>query len=172
MIKRNDSAQDFVDPFLVNDYIKEASWIMFNRKMLNLNTEEDTDVVNLNERSAIATTFTNAIFPRLDLNSCKMMLSYLKNTWPDITIPERFRLSIKNNIKFLNLPVYMEKETCMQIDDKLVLDDVADAVCVATSKLKLASSILFQNKTINIIENLKSCKNLLLIGTRFFFLLP
>ena len=160
MIKRNDSKQDSVDPFLISNYIREASCLIFNNKTQN-NPSYKTD---LNEKNAIATTFSNAVFPRLDLNSSKMMLSFLKNVWPDVIIPERFRLSVKNNVKLLNLPLFMEKETCMQIDDKTMLNEMTDAVLIATTKLKLASSVLFQSKAVSVIENLKSFKNLLLIG--------
>ena len=59
----------------------------------------------------------------------------------------------------LNLPVYYEKEAAMQIEDKISIDDLADAVSLATQKLKLASSILFQSKAVNLIENLVSYKN-------------
>ena len=59
----------------------------------------------------------------------------------------------------LNLSVYYEKEAAMQIEDKISIDDLADAVSLATQKLKLASSILFQSKAVNLIENLVSYKN-------------
>jgi hypothetical protein len=165
MIKRNDSKQDTIDPFLISNYIREASCFLFNNKIQNHESFKG-DSFNLNERNAIAITFANAIFPRLGLNSSKMMLSFLKNVWPDVIIPERFRLSVKNNVKFLNLPLYMEKETCMQLEDKTVLTEMTDAVFIATTKLKLASSVLFQSKAVSVIENLKSFKNLLLIGKK------
>lgn len=165
MIMRNDSKQDSIDPFLISNYIREASCMIYNKKLQNHQHFKN----DLNERNAIANTFANAIFPRLDLNSSKMMLSFLKNVWPDVVIPERFRLSVKNNVKLLNLPLFMEKETCMQIEDKTVLSEFTDAVFIATSKLRLASSVLFQSKAVNVIENLKSFKNLLLIGKKFIF---
>ena len=59
----------------------------------------------------------------------------------------------------LNLSVYYEKEAAMQIEDKISIDDLADAVSLATQKLKLASSILFQSKAVKLIENLVSYKN-------------
>ena len=54
----------------------------------------------------------------------------------------------------------IEKETAMQIEDKVVLNNLPDAISVATQKQKLAPSVMFQTKTANIIENLNSFKNL------------
>lgn len=53
----------------------------------------------------------------------------------------------------------MDKETAMQIEDKIVLNSLPDSVVVATSRLKLTPSILFQTKCVNLIENLLKCKN-------------
>ena len=51
----------------------------------------------------------------------------------------------------------------IQKNDRMVLNDIADAVSVATFKLKLASSVLFQTRAVNIIEHLLSYKNVILI---------
>lgn len=47
----------------------------------------------------------------------------------------------------------------MQIEDKIKLNNIPDAVDLATNKLKLTPSILFQIKVVCIIENLLSYKN-------------
>ena len=59
----------------------------------------------------------------------------------------------------LNLPVWVEKETAMQIEDKNVLNSLSDSVLVATSRLNLAPSILFQIKCMNLLEDLIKIKN-------------
>ena len=61
----------------------------------------------------------------------------------------------------LNAPVIMENDTTMQIDDKLPLLDISDAVLVATNKLNLSPTILFQSKVLSIVENLKRYKNVI-----------
>ena len=61
----------------------------------------------------------------------------------------------------LNLPLAVDKETAMHIEDKIVHNDIADAVSVATQKLKLAPSIVFQSKAVNLIEKIHSCKNVI-----------
>jgi hypothetical protein len=61
----------------------------------------------------------------------------------------------------LNAPIIIEKDAAMQIDDKLPLKDVTDAVSVATYKLNLAPTILFQSKVLTIVENLKRYKNVI-----------
>jgi hypothetical protein len=61
----------------------------------------------------------------------------------------------------LNAPVIMENDTTMQIDDKLPLIDISDAVLVATNKLNLSPTILFQSKVLSIVENLKRYKNVI-----------
>jgi hypothetical protein len=55
----------------------------------------------------------------------------------------------------------MENDTTMQIDDKLPLIDISDAVLVATNKLNLSPTILFQSKVLSIVENLKRYKNVI-----------
>ena len=57
------------------------------------------------------------------------------------------------------MPLAVDKETAMHIEDKIILNDIADAVNVATQKLKLASSVVFQSKAVNLIEKIYSCKN-------------
>jgi hypothetical protein len=47
----------------------------------------------------------------------------------------------------------------MQIEDKNVLNSLSDSVLVATSRLNLAPSILFQIKCMNILEDLIKIKN-------------
>lgn len=59
----------------------------------------------------------------------------------------------------MNLPVWAENETAMQVEDKHFLNSLIDSVLVATAKLKLAPSILFQMKCINLVENLIKNKN-------------
>ena len=54
-----------------------------------------------------------------------------------------------------------EKETEMQIEDKIVLNNIEDAVCLSTFQLKLAPSVLFQAKAVNLIENINSHKNVI-----------
>ena len=66
----------------------------------------------------------------------------------------------------LNLPIFFEKETAMQIEDKIKLNSIPDAVLLATNKLKLAPSILFQTKAVFIIENLLAYKN---VRIKLFF---
>ncbi len=61
----------------------------------------------------------------------------------------------------LNLPTNIDKETAIQIEDKTVLNDIADAVSVATHRLKLASSILFQTRAVNILELILNHKNVI-----------
>ena len=61
----------------------------------------------------------------------------------------------------LNIPIIIEKEAAMQIDDNLPLINISDAVSVATYKLNLAHSILFQSKVLSIIESLKKHKNVI-----------
>lgn len=63
----------------------------------------------------------------------------------------------------LNLPIFADKETAMQIEDKTKLGCIPDAVIISTNKLRLAPSVLFQTKAVSIIENLLSYKNVLLI---------
>lgn len=62
-------------------------------------------------------------------------------------------------MNFLNLPIFFEKETAMQIEDKIKLNSIPDAVVLATNKLKLAPSVLFQTKVVCIIESLFNFKN-------------
>ncbi len=59
----------------------------------------------------------------------------------------------------LNLAVYYEKEAAMQIEDKISIDDLADAVSLATQKLKVGPSILFQSLAVILIVYLVSYKN-------------
>ena len=47
----------------------------------------------------------------------------------------------------------------MQIEDKNVLNSLSDSVLVATSRLNLAPSILFQIKCMNLLEDLIKIKN-------------
>ena len=63
----------------------------------------------------------------------------------------------------LNLPVWVEKETAMQIEDKNVLSSLSDAVLVAISRLKLAPSMLFEIKCMNLTESLTKTKNVNLL---------
>ncbi len=64
----------------------------------------------------------------------------------------------------MNASIHIEKETAIQMEDKPVISDLSDAVSIATHKLKLVSSILFQTKAVNIVENILNYKNLLLVG--------
>lgn len=57
------------------------------------------------------------------------------------------------------MPVWVEKETAMQIEDKNVLNSLTDAVLVATARLKLAPSISFEIKCMNVLENITKTKN-------------
>jgi hypothetical protein len=59
----------------------------------------------------------------------------------------------------MNLSTIVDKETAIQIEDKTVLGDIADAVSVATNRLKLASSLLFQTRAVNILELILNHKN-------------
>lgn len=68
----------------------------------------------------------------------------------------------------LNLPVWVEKETAMQIEDKNVLNCLNDSVLVATGRHKLAPAILFQLKCMNLVENLSKAKNV--INYYFYYL--
>lgn len=68
---------------------------------------------------------------------------------------------MKLDIQMLNLPLLAEKETEMQIEDKIVLNNIEDAVCLSTFQLKLAPSVLFQAKAVNLIENINSHKNVI-----------
>jgi hypothetical protein len=65
--------------------------------------------------------------------------------------------------QFLNLPINLDKETPMQIEDKVVLSNVYDAVSVAALKLNYASAVLFQSACVNLIENLYSFKNVIFL---------
>lgn len=47
----------------------------------------------------------------------------------------------------------------MQIEDKNILNSLSDSVLVATSRLNLAPSILFQIKCMNLLEDLIKIKN-------------
>ena len=59
----------------------------------------------------------------------------------------------------LNAPLIIEKDTAIQIDVKLPLMDISDAVLVASHELNLSPTILFQSKVLAIVENLKRYKN-------------
>ena len=96
-----------------------------------------------------------------------MLMNYLKSFWKHVKLPLRHQLSISNNKAFLNLPINIDKETPMQIEDKVVLSDVNDAVAVATFKLNLTPAILFQSKCVNLIEQLSTYKNVFLV---YFYL--
>ena len=88
-----------------------------------------------------------------------MLMSYLKTVWKCVKLPLRHQLSISNNKTFQSLSVTVEKETAMQIEDKIVITNVNDAVAVSIARLKLASSVLFQAKCVNLIENLSTHRN-------------
>lgn len=61
------------------------------------------------------------------------------------------------------MPLHAEKETAMQIDDKSVLENLEDAVSLATVQLKLAPSVLFQAKAVSLIEDIFNHKNVIKI---------
>ncbi len=134
------------------------------------------------EKNAIGVYFANALFPRINMSSKLMLMNYFKMNWgSDLKIPTRHQLSISNSkynffhfsfktivnlnlkldIQILNLPLLAEKETEMQIEDKIVLNNIEDAVCLSTFQLKLAPSVLFQAKAVNLIENINSHKNVI-----------
>ena len=80
----------------------------------------------------------------------------------------RHQLAISHDIRLLNLPISSDKETAMQIDDKTLLDSIEDAVVLATDQLKLAPSILFQAKVVNLIEDINTYKNVYLFKCTLF----
>lgn len=93
-----------------------------------------------------------------------MLLNYLKQNWgAELKIPVRHQMAITHDIRLLNLPVSADKETAMQIDDKHVLESIEDAVAIATDHLKLAPSLLFQTKCVNLIEDINSYKNVIFL---------
>jgi hypothetical protein len=57
----------------------------------------------------------------------------------------------------------------MQIDDKNLLDNIEDAVVLATDQLNLAPSVLFQAKVVNLIEDINSYKNVKFFKRSFLF---
>ena len=115
--------------------------------------------MSLIEKNAIGIAFSNSIFPRLDAKSKILLMSYLKTAWKNIKLPLRHQLAITDDKVVQSLPMKLENETPIQIEDKRVMSDVNDAVAVSTVKLKLASSVLFQSKCVSLIENLSTYRN-------------
>lgn len=118
-----------------------------------------TDSISLIEKNAIAIAISNSIFPRLDAKSKIMLMSYIRTAWKHVKLPLRHQLAITDNKSVQSLPMILENETPIQIEDKRVMSDVNDAVAVSTVKLKLASSVLFQSKCVSLIENLSTFRN-------------
>ena len=156
LLQRNDLTQDKLNPGIITLFIKQANELMFNQEF-SKNVHRDD--LSLFEKSAIGVAFSNSLFPRLDDKSKIMLMSYLETTWKNVKLPLKQQLAISNNKTYQNLPIKIEKETAIQIDDKIVLKNVNDAVAVSTSKLKLSSSVFFQSKCANLIENITSHKN-------------
>lgn len=153
---RNDLKQDMLNPTIIKLFIKQANDLMFNQ---DFNKNVHRDDLSLFEKSAIGVSFSNSLFPRLDVKSKIMLMSHLKTMWKNVRLPLRHQLSISNHKTFQNLPIKIEKETAIQIEDNIVFNNVNDAVVVSTSKFKLASSVFFQSKCANLIENLTAHKN-------------
>ncbi|CAF0814108.1 unnamed protein product [Brachionus calyciflorus] len=154
-----------LDSFFLKFLIREASVLVHNKALINeVETDLNSTSTNKDEREAIVQVFSNYILPRIDKNSGKMLFNYLKSIWPDVEMAYKNEFLLENDATLMNLPIFFEKETAMQIEDKIKLNSIPDAVVLATNKLKLSSSVLFQTRAVFIIENLINYKNLLLVG--------
>lgn len=58
----------------------------------------------------------------------------------------------------------------MQIEDKNVLNSLSDALLVAIARLKLAPSMLFEIKCMNVLENMVKYKNVIIEKINIIFL--
>ncbi len=174
--------QDKLDPILIDLIITNASNLLHDNEFKktiqiysydqigsnNFEFEQNFITIqiieeNLVEKNAIGIALSNLLFPRLNLEGRIMLMNYLNSCWKYVKLPLRHQLSISNNKAFLNLPINIDKETPMQIEDKVVLSNVNDAVAVATFKLNLTPAILFQSKCVNLIEQLSTFKNVFLV---------
>ena len=112
------------------------------------------------EKNAIGVAFSNSIFPRLDPKAKILLMNYFKSgSWKCVKLAHRHQLAIEDDRAYVNLGMKIDKETAMQIEDKLVIGSVNNAVAVASFKMKLAASVLFQAKCVSVIENLSTRKN-------------
>ena len=76
----------------VLNLIKEASSLTYERKFAEKNGPNSENV----EQNALLTCLSNAILPRLDLNSALMVINSLKLKQPDLELAHRHQLSIEN----------------------------------------------------------------------------
>lgn len=143
-----------IDSSIFKLIIREAANLIHNRK---LKDRADLDLKTF-EVNIVSSVVANLMFPRTDIRSDMILLYFLKTIWPSIKLPYKYHYEFENT-NSINLPIQIDKETPIQVDDKVILDDIADAVSVSTSKLKLAPSILFQTRAVNIIELLLGHKN-------------
>jgi hypothetical protein len=82
----------YLHPNLVLNVIKEASSLIFERKFVEKNAQNSENI----EQNALLTCLSNAILPRLDLNSALMVINSLKLKQPDLELAHRHQLSIEN----------------------------------------------------------------------------
>ncbi len=157
VLERDDLRQDKLDPSLVQFFIRQAAQLMHNNAEFK-RTVQHEDLAT-QEKNALGVAFSNCVFPRVEPGAKILLMNYLKTEWNCVRLALRHQLAITNDTAYMNLPMRVDKETAMQIEDKLVLCSVNSAVAVATVKLRLAASVLFQSKCVNVIEHLTARKN-------------
>jgi len=77
---------------LVLNLIKEASQLVYERKFALKNATNTENV----EQNALLTCLSNAILPRLDLNSALMLINSLKLNQTELELAHRHQLAIEN----------------------------------------------------------------------------
>lgn len=96
----------FLNSNLVLNLIKEASNLIYERKFAEKNAQNSENV----EQNALLTCLSNAILPRLDLNSALMLINSLKLNQAELELAHRHQLAIENGTLFLLNKINLKKE--------------------------------------------------------------
>jgi hypothetical protein len=167
-INYGDCVSSFLDPSLINVHIQQSSFLLHSTIFeTNDGNDDDDDEAESRlkaEQTYLAICFCKFFYSRVDSSSLDILFNFTQTIWPHFKLPLSLKFQMPENLKLLNLPLYIEKETEIQIEDKSFINDINDAVSIAITELKLTPSIAFEAKVSNFIDHLNNHRNLLLIG--------
>ncbi len=115
------------------------------------------------EKKVLGINIIKTLFAQLDVNSAKILYSCIKTVWPETELQYNQQILFDDE-PLQALPIFIEKETTIAVEDRPVLNDVNDAVLISSKKLNLTASVLFNSTVLDILEHLKDMKSILLLG--------
>jgi GTPase SAR1 family protein len=117
------------------------------------------------ETKALGSSLMKTLFAQLDVNSAKILHGCMRTVWPDVDLQYNQKILFDSEMRLTyDLPMFVDKEPTIAVEDRPLLNDVNDAVLIASKKLNLTPSVHFNATVLDILEHLKDMASVLLVG--------